>query len=152
MKKSNQHITGLAEISLRVHNLKVMRRFYEEVLRLQVMQEFDDSSGRCVFYTIGNGDQRDRQNMALFQETYKSWIERDRSSRINVKQSTLRHLAFNIAPEEFESEKRRLEDLCVVILRSGTGTWMQTRMFYFADPEGNVIEFRSYDEMETKHD
>jgi catechol-2,3-dioxygenase len=152
MNKSNHCITAITEISLRVHNLDIMRKFYEEVLGLEVIQEFDDHSGRCVFYAIGDGDHRDGQKMALFQETYKSWIERDRSSRINVKQSTLHHFAFNIPPEDFESEKRRLEQLGIQILRSGTAPWMRARMFYFADPEGNIIEFRRDDETEATHD
>ncbi len=152
MNQSSRCITGIAEVSLRVHNLDVMRKFYEEVLGLEVEQDLDDHSGRCVFYSLGIGDARDGQKMALFQETYTGWIERDRASRINVKQSTLHHLAFNVPPEDFESEKNRLEQLGIRILRSDTAAWMQARMFYFADPEGNIIEFRSYAKMETKHD
>ncbi len=146
MKESNRCITGIAEVSLRAHNLDVMRKFYEEVLELDVVEDLDDHKGRCVFYAVGRDGSRRSQQIALFQETYRGWMERDRASRINVKQSTLHHLAFHVLPEEFESEKNRLEQLGIRILRSDTAGWMQARMFYFADPEGNIIEFRSYPE------
>jgi len=38
MNKSNQSITGIAEIALRVHDLDLMRRFYEQVIGLITLQ------------------------------------------------------------------------------------------------------------------
>ena len=55
MNKSNQAITGIAEISLRVHDLDLMRRFYEEVIGLEVLREYEDSEGKAVFYAVGQG-------------------------------------------------------------------------------------------------
>lgn len=136
-------ITGIAEVSLRVHNLEVMRKFYEEVLGLQIAKEFDDYLGRSVHYVIG--DPAGMQRLALYEETYRGWMERDRSSRINVKQSTLHHLSFHIAPADFDAEKQRLEQMGIAILRAEEVTGMRTHRFYFADPEGNIIEFRSVD-------
>lgn len=140
------YITGIAEISLRVHNLEVMRKFYEDVLGLPLAKESDDYLGRSVHYEIG--DPAGMQRLSLYEETYRGWMERDRSSRINVKQSTLHHLSFHIAPENFDSEKQRLEQLGIAVLRSEDVTGMRTRRFYFADPEGNIIEFRSVDAVE----
>ena len=119
-----------------------MRRFYEEVIGFEVLREIDDSEGKCVFYTFGAGN----ENMALFEETMMGWSMRTKSPQIDPKQTTLHHIAFNISLDDFEPEKRRLEDLGIEIIRSVTSSWMHARMFYFTDPEGNLIEFKSYDE------
>lgn len=147
MNKLNCPVQGLAEISLRIHDLDAMRRFYEEVIGFEVLPEIDENEGKCVFYTIGaDNPQGGRcENMALFEETMMSWSMRTKSPQIDPKQTTLHHLAPNISLDDFESDKRRLEDLGIEIIRSGTSSWMRARMFYFTDPERNLIEYKSYD-------
>ena len=39
-----------------------------------------------------------------------------------------------------------IEQLGVEIAYSNTSSWLHCRMFYFFDPEGNLIEFNSHDE------
>ena len=142
MNKSNQSVTGIAEVSLRVHDLDLMRRFYEQVIGLQVLRENQESSGKAIFYAVGAGD----ENLALFEEKLIGWFTRDKSPQIDPKLTTLSHFAFSIALDDFESEKKRIEQLGIEIAHSGIGEWMHARMFYFFDPEGNLIEFKSYDE------
>jgi catechol-2,3-dioxygenase len=144
MNKSNQSITGIAEISLRVHDLDLMRRFYEQVIGLQVLREIKNADGtvEVVFYFVGAGN----DNLALFEEKLIDWFTRDKSPQIDPKLTTLSHIAFSIALDDFESEMKRLEQLGIEIVESGTSSWMHSRMFYFFDPEGNLIEFKSHDE------
>jgi len=144
MNKSNQSVTGIAEISLRVHDLDLMRKFYEQVLGLEVLREIKNSDGTVigVFHTVGAGD----DNLALFDEKLIDWFTRDKSPQIDPKLTTLSHIALSIALDDFESEKKRLEQLGIEIIESGTSSWMHCRMFYFFDPEGNLIEFKSHDE------
>jgi catechol-2,3-dioxygenase len=142
MNKSNQSVTGIAEISLRVHDLDLMRRFYEQVIGLQILREYQESSGKAIFYAVGAGD----DNLALFEEKLIGWFTRDKSPQIDPKLTTLSHIAFSIALDHFESEKKRIEQLGIEIVDSGTSSWMHCRMFYFFDPEGNLIEFKSHDE------
>jgi catechol-2,3-dioxygenase len=142
MNKSNQPITGIAEISLRVHDLDLMRGFYEQVIGLEVLREYEESSGQAIFYAVGAGD----QNLALFEEKLTGWFTRDKSPQIDPKLTTLSHIAFSIALDDFESERTRMEQLGIEIIESGASNWMHSRMFYFFDPEGNLIEFKSYDE------
>ncbi len=54
MNKPNQSITGIAEIALRVHDLDLMRRFYEQVIGLEVLREIKNSDGTVivVFYAV----------------------------------------------------------------------------------------------------
>jgi len=146
MNKPNQSITGIAEIALRVHDLDLMRRFYEQVLGLQVLQENKNSDGAVivVFYAVGAGNDR----LELFDEKLVDWYTRDKSPQIDPKLTTLSHIALSIVLDDFESEKKRIEGLGIEIVYSSSGPWlsMHYRMFYFFDPEGNLIEFRSHDE------
>jgi len=144
MNKSNQSVTGIAEISLRVHDLDLMRKFYEQVLGLEVLREIKNSDGTVivVFYTVGAGD----DNLALFDEKLIDWFTRDKAPQIDPKLTTLSHIALSIALDDFESEKKRIEQFGIEIIESGTSSWMHCRMFYFFDPEGNLIEFKSHDE------
>jgi catechol-2,3-dioxygenase len=96
MNKSNQSITGLAEISLRVHDLDRMRQFYEQVIGLRVLKENRYSRGTAVFYAVGPGD----DNLALFEETLMDWYTRDKSPQIDPKGTTLAHFAFSLALDD----------------------------------------------------
>ena len=142
MNKSNQSITGIAEISLRVHDLDLLRRFYEQVIGLQVLRENQESSGKAIFYAVGAGD----DNLALFEEKLIGWFTRDKSPEIDPKLTTLSHIAFSIALDNFGSEKKRIEQLGIEIVHCRHIDWMHSWMFYFYDPEGNLIEFKAHDE------
>ena len=144
MNKSNQSITGIAEISLRVHDLDLMRRFYEQVIGLQVLRETKNSDGTVIvaFYAVGAGN----DYLALFEEKLIDWYTRDKSPQIDPKLTTLSHFALSIVLDDFESEKKRIEQLGIEIVYSSTSSWLHLRMFYFFDPEGNLIEFNSHDE------
>jgi len=142
MNKPNQSITGIAEIALRVHDLDLMRRFYEQVIGLEVLREIKDSDGTIIFYAVGAGN----DHMALFEEKLTGWYTRDKSPQIDPKLTTLSHFALRIALDDFESEMKRIEQLGIEIVESRTISWLHCRMFYFYDPEGNLIEFNSHDE------
>jgi catechol-2,3-dioxygenase len=142
MNKPNQSITGIAEIALRVHDLDLMRRFYEQVIGLQVLREIQESSGKIIFYAVG----AENDHLALFEEKWIDWFTRDKSPQIDPKLTTLSHFALSIALDDFESEKKRIEQLGIEIVHSNTSSWLHCRMFYCFDPEGNLIEFNSHDE------
>ena len=142
MNKPNQAITGIAEIALRVHDLDLMRRFYEQVIGLQVLRETKNSDGTAIFFAVGAGN----NHLALFPEKLTGWYTRDKSPQIDPKLTTLSHFALSIALDDFESEMNRIEQLGIEIVDARTSSWLHCRMFYFFDPEGNLIEFNSHDE------
>ena len=72
MEKPNQSITGIAEIALRVHDLDLMRRFYEQVIGLEVLRENKESDGTAMFYSVGAGS----DHLALFEEKWIDWFTR----------------------------------------------------------------------------
>ena len=142
MNKPNRSITGFTEIALRVHDLDRMRRFYEEVIGLEVFGEDVSGDVTALFFSVGSAN----SHLALFPEKLTGWYTRDKSPQIDPKLTTLSHFAFNIALDDFESEKKRIEELGIEIVHSNTSSLLHCRMFYFFDPEGNLIEFNSLDE------
>lgn len=139
MNKSNRRIKGLGEVSIRVKDLEVMHKFYQEVVGLEVLKR-DES---FTFFKIADGYGGHTQNLALFDATNRGFIE-TKSEHLSSDRSTLHHIALNIALEDFESEKKRLEDLGLKVVAT-IHEWLHVRSMYFSDPEGNLLEFVSYD-------
>src|SRR5215813_2045715 len=104
MNKSERRVKGLGEVSICVKDLESMRKFYEEVVGLEVLR-VDES---FVFFKIAEGYGGHTQNLALFDATNTGFLE-SKSEQLNFEQSTLHHIALNVALEDFESEKSRLE-------------------------------------------
>jgi catechol-2,3-dioxygenase len=130
MNKSDRRVKGLGEVSILVKDLDAMQKFYEEAVGLQVLRR-DES---FVFFKVAEGYGGHSQNLALFQA----------SNELNPEQTTLHHIALNVALEDFESEKTRLEDLGLKV-NATVHEWLHVRSMYFYDPEGNHLEFVAYD-------
>ena len=140
MNKSDRRIKGLGEASIRVKNLDAMHKFYEEVVGLEVLRR-DES---FVFFKIAEGYGGHSQNLALFDATNRIFLE-TKSLELSPEQTTLHHIALNISLEDYETEKRRLEGLGLQV-QATEHAWLHVRSLYFADPEGNLLEFVCYDE------
>lgn len=131
MTKLNRSVKGLGEVSIQVRDLDAMHKFYEEVVGLEVLRR-DES---FVFFKVAEGYGGHSQNLALFEA----------SNTLNPQESTLHHIALNVALEDFETEKMRLEGLGLKI-NATVHEWLHVRSLYFYDPEGNHLEFVAYDE------
>jgi catechol-2,3-dioxygenase len=139
MNNPNRLVKGLGEVSIRVNNLDAMRKFYEEVVGLEVLERGESQ----VFFKIADGYGGHTQNLALFRADNRMFLQ-NKSLQLSPEQSTLHHIALNIALEDFESEKRRLESLGIKV-DATVHEWIHVRSMYFSDPEGNLLEFVSYD-------
>jgi catechol-2,3-dioxygenase len=140
MNTSTRRIKGLGEVSIRVKDLDSMHKFYEEVIGLEVLRR-DES---FVFFKIAEGYGGHTQNLALFDANDRAFIE-SKSPQLSQEKTTLHHIALNVVLEDFESEKRRLENLGIKV-RATEHAWLHVRSLYFPDPEGNLLEFVCYDE------
>lgn len=140
MNKSDRRVKGSGEVSIRVMNLDAMHKFYEEVVGLEVLRR-DES---FVFFKVAEGYGGHTQNLALFEAGERSFIE-TKSPELSEEKTTLHHIALNISLEDYETEKRRLEGLGLKI-QATEHAWLHVRSLYFADPEGNLLEFVCYDE------
>jgi catechol-2,3-dioxygenase len=131
MNKSVRRIKGLGEVSIRVKDLDAMYKFYEEVVGLEVLRREES----FVFFKVAEGYGGHTQNLALFEA----------GEELSAAKTTLHHIALNVSLEDFESEKRRLEDLGLKV-NATVHEWLHVRSLYFPDPEGNSLEFVCYDE------
>lgn len=129
-------VKALGEIALRVNDLGLMRRFYEEVVGLELMREFE----HAVFFRIAQGYGGHTQVLALFDRRADGMTK-----GVSEVRSTLDHLAFEIDLAAYDDEKARLDALGVTV-EPRTFTWIGWRSLFFDDPEGNHVEFVCFDE------
>lgn len=120
-------IKGLGEVALRVKNIELMHNFYENVVNLELLKRFPKSA----FFRIAEGVGGHTQVFVLFERPLTGG-------------TTLDHVAFSILLEDFESEKRRVEDLGIPIV-TDEHDWVHWRSFYIDDPEGNKVEWVCFD-------
>ncbi len=140
MKASTCRVKGLGEVAIRVRNLDAMQKFYAEVIGLEVLRRGEG----FVFFKIAEGYGGHSQVLALFDANELGFIEA-KSPQVTPETSTLHHIALNIALDDFENERMRLEELGLN-LEVVEHPWLHVRSLYFPDPEGNILEFVSYDE------
>lgn len=139
MSNSDRRVKGLGEVSIRVKNLDEMFKFYAEVVGLEVLRREED----FVFFKIADGYAGHTQNLALFSAGNRMFLQ-NKSPQLSFEGSTLHHIALNIDLEDFETEKKRLEGLGLQV-EATEHEWIHVRSMYFSDPEGNLLEFVSYD-------
>ena len=123
-------VRALGEVALRVNHLDQMQAFYTNVIGLQLMRRFE----RAAFFRIADGYAGHTAVLALF----------DRNSPVEPERSTVDHLAFTIALEDYEPQKQRLEALGLAVT-TATHEWVHWRSIYVEDPEGNTVELVCYD-------
>jgi catechol-2,3-dioxygenase len=140
MKNSTGRVKGLGEVSIQVRDMDAMFKFYEEVIGLEVLRREEG----YVFFKIAEGYGGHSQNLALFAMDER-WLLEDKSTQLSPEMTTLHHIAFNVALEDFQNEKERLENLGLKV-RASEHAWLHVRSLYFSDPEGNTLEFVCYDE------
>ena len=123
-------IRALGEAALRVNDLAIMRRFYEDVFGFEPLGAFDDA----VLYRIAPGYGGHTQVFGLFA----------RGVPISARGTTLDHIAFTIDRADFEGERMRLQALGLNV-EVADHPWVHWRSLYVSDPEGNEIELVCYD-------
>ena len=129
-------------MSIRVRDLDAMHKFYEEVVGLEVLRREES----FVFFKVAEGYRGHTQNLALFEASNTVFLD-NKAVQLNSQATTLHHIALNVALEDFESEKMRLEGLGLKV-NATVHEWLHVRSLYFPDPEGNLLEFVCYDASE----
>lgn len=132
-------IKGLGEVNVRVKDLATMTKFYVDVLGLKPIYK----SKKHVFLRVADGFGGHTQVVALFNHEYDG-----HRNAPDAGKSTLHHVAFEIPLKSLAVERRRLEDAGLEISEEEHPE-VHWRSIYFDDPEGNQIEFVSYDKTLT---
>ncbi len=117
-----------------------MCRFYEEVLGLAILRREDS----FVFFRIADGYAGHPQVLNLFSASNHDFHD-SLSTDLDPAATTLHHIAFNIALDDYEPERQRLTALGVPV-QATTHPWLHVRSLYFPDPEGNLLEFVARDD------
>jgi catechol 2,3-dioxygenase-like lactoylglutathione lyase family enzyme len=128
-------IKGLGEIALRVEDLDRMQAFYEHIIGLQLLRRFP----RSAFFRIADGVAGHTQILALFDRA-----DRPDYQGVSSAHTTVDHIAFGIALEDFVAERARLEGLGLRV-DTAEHAWMHWRSLHVTDPEGNQVELVCYD-------
>ena len=123
-------VTHLGEVALRVNDLEAMRAFYREVVGLEPWEEGDG----YVFFRIAEAVEGHPQALVLF----------DRDVEVSPAASTLDHIAFVIALDDYGERRRQLEESRLEVTAK-TFPFFHWRSLFVADPEGNRVEFVCYD-------
>lgn len=136
----NPAIKGLGETVLRVRDLESMKKFYANIIGLELIKEFP----KVAFFKIADGFAGHTQVIGLFAEELPRAFVNDNISTIEPACSSLHHFALEISSEDYLTEKTRLENAgCEVI--TAEHIWCQWRSIYVKDPENNVVELVCYD-------
>jgi catechol 2,3-dioxygenase-like lactoylglutathione lyase family enzyme len=128
-------VRGLGEIAFRVNNLDAMQRFYEEVIGLPLMTRVPN----CAFFKIADCYDGHTQVLALFDRSQSPGYR-----GTDAATSTIDHIAFEIALDDFAGERKRLEALGLQV-ETTEHAWVHWRSLYVTDPEGNQVELVCYD-------
>jgi len=134
--KESTGVRGIGEIALRVNNLDVMQKFYEEVIRLPLMTRVPN----YAFFKIADGYGGHTQVLALFDRARTPGYR-----GTDAATSTIDHIAFEISLADFADERTRLETLGLQV-ETAEHAWVHWRSLYVTDPEGNQVELVCYDE------
>jgi catechol 2,3-dioxygenase len=132
---TQRRIKGLGEIALSVHDLDAMQRFYEQVIRLEVLRRFD----QAVFFKLAEGFGGHTQVLALFDRSAQPGY-----SGLDPATTTVDHIAFEIERADFDAELKRLQDMGLAV-ETAEHAWVHWRSLYVDDPEGNTVELVCYD-------
>src|SRR5579864_93832 len=119
-------IKGISEIVLFAHDLSAMVGFYRDVLGLPVISPPERANP--IFLKAGPGQAGVPQMIVC--------VQLPSDSPPFAAPRVLHHLALEIAPEDFDGEKARLEAQGFAV-RSGQHPVIPSRTMYLNDPEGN---------------
>ena len=150
-------VTGVAEIVLNVSDIEKMSAFYQEVLGFAFHSDYcmpgdddprEDDRPTIVFLVIGNSptplSRGNHPQLLALIDPARHLLARGKFTGVEVKTSTLNHLAFEIARSDHELEKTRIEALGLEP-RVVTFPDMAARALFFDDPEGNTLELICHD-------
>lgn len=152
MQTPRKNIKKIAEIVINVDDISRARAFYETVLGIQLHSQFPTENPTIVFLTLAELDSPlglggHPQLLALI-DPHRHPPAQQRFRGLDVRVSSLNHLAFEIEPEAYESEKQRLANLGLTV-HEERFPHMQAKALFFQDPEGNTLEFICHDNIST---
>jgi len=137
----NPRVRALGETVLRVKDLERVKRFYTDVIGLDVLREFEG----IVFLKVSDGYAGHTQIIGLFHESMPVPFPKDPREPVRLETTSLHHFALEIDKGDFDAELARLQGLGIDVT-TVEHRWCRWRSLYVRDPEGNIPELVCYDE------
>jgi catechol-2,3-dioxygenase len=122
------HIRGIAEIVLNVHDKQEALAFYRDLLGLEMLSRSEMPN---VFLKAGQGQVGVPQMIVL--------VPLPDGAPEFAAPRTLHHLAFEVAPEDFDAVAEHLK-ANGYMPRGGQHPVIASRTLYVDDPDGNEVE------------
>ena len=135
----NNKVKGLGEIILRVKDMELMKKFYNQTIGLELINE----SENYTFFKIAVGYRGHNQTLALFAKSnLNAFNEKFRD--IKIASSTLHHFALEIDKKDYQNilnffKKNNIEYVTEIF------EWIKWKSIFIKDPESNIVEFVCYD-------
>ena len=136
----NPRIKAVGEAVLRVKDLETVKKFYTDIIGLDILREFDG----ITFLRVASGQGGHTQIVGLFQASLPDPFGKRRSA-VDEDATSLHHFALEIDKSDYEKERQRLKDLGAEIT-TFEHRWCHWRSIYVKDPEANVVELVCFDE------
>ena len=128
-------IRGIGEVVIWVHDMEKALHFYSEVLGLEPL--FPPDPRGAVFLQAGQPAVSCPQQIVLVPlPAGAPAFPSDRTQR------TMHHLGLEVAAEDFDAERQRLEGLGYDV-RYGEHPFLPLKGMYIDDPDGNEVELIS---------
>ncbi len=124
-------IRGLTELVIWVRDMEKALHFYRDVLGLGVMSPPDFRG--AVFLQVGESAGIPQQIVLVPLPKDAPGAPAERTQR------ALHHVGLEVAAQEFERERERLESLGFEV-RLGEHPFLPLRGMYLDDPDGNEVE------------
>ena len=165
-------VTGINHLALVCRDMERTVEFYRDVLGFQLVKtiELPGDGGQHFFFDIGNGDCLAFFNFPDAPEAHPGISSPDPdtffdpSAELTTAVGSMNHVAFDVAPEEIEGCRERLQAKgvrCTPILNhddSPRGIARENhagvfvRSVYFYDPDGIMLEFAAWTRALTASD
>ena len=113
-------IDGIFEVAIKVKNLDIAARFYQEVIGFK--KGLYDEKRRWLFLWV-----RDNKGMVVLQEDTGNFPRQ--------------HFAFRVEESELTGLKEYLAKNHLAVEGPVSLDWMNAVSLYFADPDGHDVEF-----------
>ena len=103
----NPRKRALGETVLRVKDLQRVKRFYTDVVGLDILREFEG----IAFLKVSNGHGGHTQIIGLFHESLPVPFPKDLREPVHLESTSLHHFALEIDKGDFKAELDRLQRL-----------------------------------------
>ena len=148
MSHTKPSILSVAEVVINVNDILQAREFYESVLGFSLHSQYPENNPTIVFLTIAEvdsplGHNGHPQIFALI-DPRRHGPAKKRFTGIDIGQSSLNHVAFEIEPSQYQAERDRLRELGLKV-QEEVFPHMNAKAIFFRDPDGNTLEFICHD-------